>query len=48
MEKLKIWQDNIFESKGTEMRLISPTLSISQEFNVEPEEKQNIVIKDNR
>jgi len=47
MEKLKIRRDNEFESKGTEMKLLCPTLSISQEFNVETAEKQNIVIKDN-
>jgi len=40
MEKLKVWRDNEFESKGAEMRMLCPTLSISQEFNVESEEKQ--------
>jgi len=30
------------------MRLLCPTLIISQEFNVETEQKQNIVVKDNR
>jgi hypothetical protein len=35
MEKLRVWRDNEFENKGTEMRLLCPTLSISQKFNVE-------------
>jgi hypothetical protein len=40
MEKLKVWRDNEYESKGTDMRMLCATLSISQEFHVESEEIQ--------
>jgi len=39
MGKLKVWRDNEFEIKGTEMRLLCPTLNICQEFYVESEER---------
>jgi hypothetical protein len=40
MEKLKVLRDDEYESKGTDMRMLCATLSISQEFNVDSEEIQ--------
>jgi hypothetical protein len=36
----KIRRDNEFENEGSKMRPLCPTLSFSQEFNFETEEKQ--------